>query len=173
MKCCLRTSPVLPDPKSPGPIRFCGWTGSERRGLLRTFGQRRRGLRIDTSHLIWEAGASYDTARKSDDNTINNEKGHSRRLESSIYYRFHSGWFAGAGAGWTQLSTTNYSKQAFRPTIGGGKDYFHKQCAAEDCVDGWSMRWQMDYTLKGAEHVDPRVARCLTGNAPMTCKVRW
>lgn len=47
----------------------------------------------------------------------------------------------------------------FRPhktSVGGGKDYFHNQCAAEDCVNEWSMRWQVDYTLKGAEHVDPR-----------------
>jgi hypothetical protein len=50
----------------------------------------------------------------------------------------------------------NHSKQAFRPSIGGGKDYFHNHCAAEDCVNQWSMRWQVDYTLKGAEHVDPQ-----------------
>ena len=115
-----------------------------------------RGLRIDTHHLIWEGRAEYDNARKSNDNTLNNDSGHSRHLNSSIYYRFQSGWFAGRGAGWEQLSTTNYAKQAFRPSIGGGKDYFHKQCAAEDCVDQWSMRLQVDYTLKGVEHVDPK-----------------
>lgn len=114
------------------------------------------GLRIDTHHLIWEGRAEYDNGRKSNDNTLNNDSGHSRHLNSSIYYRFQDGWFAGGGAGWEQLSTTNYTKQAFRPSIGGGKDYFHKQCAAEDCVDQWSMRLQVDYSLKGAEHVDPK-----------------
>lgn len=114
------------------------------------------GLRIDTRRLIWEASGSYDNAHKANDNTLDNEKGHSRRLDSSIYYRFGSGWFVGGGAGWSQLSTSNYSKQAFRPSIGGGKDYFHKQCAAEDCVDEFSMRMQVDYTLPGSEHVDQK-----------------
>jgi hypothetical protein len=114
------------------------------------------GLRIDRSRLIWEAGASYDNAHKSNDNTIANVKGHDRAIESSIYYRVHSGWFGGGGAGWSQLSTTNYSKQAFHPSIGGGKDYFHKACAEDDCVTQWSMRLQVDYKLKGPEHVDER-----------------
>ena len=139
----------------PHPFLFAG-LGVNGAGYSSLSGNAGAGLRIDARRLIWEAGASYDTARKSNDNTIDNQKGHSRRLESSLYYRFHSGWFAGGGAGWTQLSTTNYSKQALRPSIGAGKDYFHKQCAAEDCVDEWSMRWQVDYTLKGAEHVDPK-----------------
>jgi hypothetical protein len=114
------------------------------------------GLRIDTNRLIWEGSASYDNGHKSNDNTLNNIKGHDRGIESSIYYRVHSGWFGGGGAGWTQLSTTNYSKQAFNPSIGGGKDYLHKDCAAEDCVTAWSMRLQVDYKLKGAEHVNPQ-----------------
>ncbi len=114
------------------------------------------GLRIDTRRLIWEANASYDNAHKANDNTLNNDSGHSRHLSSSLYYRFDNGWFAGGGAGWEQLSTTNYTKQAFRPSIGGGKDYFRSQCAAEDCVDAFSMRFQVDYILKGAEHVDQK-----------------
>jgi hypothetical protein len=112
------------------------------------------GLRIDRTHLIWEGSASYDNGHKSNDNTANNLKGRDRGLESSIYYRTHEGWFGGGGAGWSQLSTTNYSKQVFNPSIGGGKDYFHKECAAEDCVADWSMRLQTDYKLKGVEHVD-------------------
>jgi hypothetical protein len=54
------------------------------------------------------------------------------------------------------LSTTNYTKQDFHPSVGGGKDYFHKECAGEDCVTRWSFRLQVDYKLKGAEHVDAK-----------------
>jgi len=90
--------------------------------------------------LIWNAEASYDNARKANDNTIDNDKGHSRRLNSSIYGRPDDGWFVGGGAGWVQLSTTNYSKQAFRPSIGGGKDFIHQQYVKEDCVNEWSTR---------------------------------
>jgi len=114
------------------------------------------GLRIDQNHLIWSASAAYDNSRKSNDNTTNNTSGHERALDSSIYYRFNNGWFAGGGASWSELSTTNYTKQDFHPSVGGGKDYFHQQCAAEDCVTRWSMRLQVDYKLKGAEHVDAR-----------------
>ena len=114
------------------------------------------GLRIDTKHLIWAANVAYDNAHKSNDNTLNNNKGHDRGLGSSIYYRFNNGWFVGGGAGWSQLSTTNYAKQAFHPSLGGGTDYVHKECAAENCVPQWSMRLQVDYQLKGAEHVDPK-----------------
>src|SRR5438045_135444 len=124
------------------------------------------GLRIDTNRLIWSATVTYDNGRKSNDNTINNDKGNDKGLESSIYYRFSNGWFAGGGAGWSKLSTTNYSKQSFHPSIGGGKDYFHKECAGEDCVSNWSMRLQADYQLKGAEHVDPR--GCTVANGQCT-----
>jgi hypothetical protein len=144
-------------PKIPWPHPFLlAGLGVNGAGYSSISGNVGGGLRIDTTHLIWTASAGYDTARKANDNTVDNVSGHSRSLDSSIYYRFQNGWFAGGGAGWTQLSTTNYSKQAFRPSVGGGKDYFHNQCAAEDCVNEWSMRWQVDYTLKGAEHVDPR-----------------
>lgn len=149
------TAPSVPKIVWPRPFLFAG-LGVNGAGYSSLSGNAGAGLRIDAAHLIWNASASYDTARKSNDNTIDNESGHSRRLDSSIYYRFNSGWFAGGGANWTELSTTNYTKQAFRPSVGGGKDYFHNQCAAEDCVNEWSMRWQVDYTLKGAEHVDPR-----------------
>jgi hypothetical protein len=41
------------------------------------------GLRIDTSRLIWEATVGYDTAPKTNDNTLGNYNGHSRRIASS------------------------------------------------------------------------------------------
>lgn len=157
---CASAQNLVPGPSSPKiswprPFLFAG-VGVNGGGYSSLSGNIGAGLRIDTRRLIWEASGSYDNARKANDNTLNNDKGHSRSLDSSIYYRLDSGWFAGGGDGWTELSTSNYTKQAFRPSIGGGKDYFHQRCAAEDCINEWSMRVQADYTLKGAEHVDPK-----------------
>jgi hypothetical protein len=80
----------------------------------------RMGLRIDTERLSSLASVAYDNALKSNDKTINNYKGHDRSLDSSIYYR---GGFVGVGAGWSQLSTANYTKQSFHPSIGVGRDH--------------------------------------------------
>jgi len=123
------------------------------------------GLRSDQNHLIWSASAAYDNSHGANDNTTNNTNGHERALDSSIYYRFNNGWFLGGGASWSELSTTNYTKQGFHPSVSGGKDYVHK-CAAEGCVTRWSMRLQVDYKMKGAEHVD--VKGCSVPNGQCT-----
>jgi hypothetical protein len=112
------------------------------------------GLMMNTQHFIWNAVATYDNARKVADGTGNNPKGHDRGLASSAYYKFPFGLFLGAGASWSQLSTTNYSKQSWNRTMGIGWDYLAKECAAEDCVVNWSLRAQVDYLFKGSEHVN-------------------
>ena len=150
-------TPVLHFPKSSGRARSSiGGVGLNGGGYAPLSGKIGGGLRIDQNHLIWSASAAYDNSHKSNDNTIGNANGHQRSLDSSIYYRFSNGWFAGGGASWSELSTTNYTKQDFHPSVGGGKDYFHKDCAGEDCATRWSMRLQVDYKLKGAEHVDAK-----------------
>ncbi len=144
-------------PKIAWPRPFIyGGLGLNGGGYAPLSGKVGAGLRIDQEHLTWSASAAYDNSHKSNDNTVGNTSGHQRALDSSIYYRFSNGWFAGGGASWSELSTTNYTKQGFHPSVGGGKDYFHKDCAAENCVTRWSMRLQVDYKLKGAEHVDAR-----------------
>lgn len=112
------------------------------------------GVMINTQHFIWNAVATYDNAHKVADGTGNNPKGHDRRVATSAYYKSPTGWFLGAGASWSQLSTTNYSKQSWNPSVGGGWDYLNKDCAAQDCVVKWSFRAQVDYLLKGSEHVN-------------------
>jgi hypothetical protein len=102
------------------------------------------GLRIDTRHLIWESNAAYDNSHKANDNTLDNEKGHSRHLSSSIYYRFNQGWFVGGGAGWEELSTTNYTKQAFRPS---------------QAVCGRGLRRRILYAFSGRLHHEGRGTR--------------
>jgi len=110
------------------------------------------GLEIDSRHLIASAEGSYDNGHKTNDADQPNPKGHDRGLAAATYFRTSSGWFAGVGARWSQLSTTNYKKGGWRPTFGGGKDYFHKKCAAEDCATDFSMRLGVDYVLPGTDH---------------------
>ena len=149
------SSSSFPKIEWPRPFIF-GGVGLNGGGYAPLSGKIGGGLRIDQNHLIWSASAAYDNSHKSNDNTIGNANGHQRSLDSSIYYRFSNAWFAGGGASWSELSTTNYTKQGFHPSVGGGKDYFHKDCAGEDCATRWSMRLQVDYKLKGAEHVDAK-----------------
>jgi hypothetical protein len=112
------------------------------------------GLRIDSRHFLAFAQGSYDNGHKTNDNNQPNPKGHDRGLAASTYFRLSSGWFAGVGARWSQLSTTNYTKSGWRPTFGGGKDYFHHKCALEDCVADFSMRLGVDYILPGTDHAN-------------------
>ena len=110
------------------------------------------GLTIDTRHFLAFAEGEYDNGHKTNDNTGPNPKGHDRTLAAAGYFRLSSGWLAGVGARWNQLSTTNYTKGGWRPTFGGGKDYFHKTCAAENCVSDFSMLVRVDYLLPGTDH---------------------
>ncbi|MFZ0770755.1 MAG: hypothetical protein WCA49_09390 [Candidatus Sulfotelmatobacter sp.] len=110
------------------------------------------GLRIDSRHFLASAEGSYDNGHKTNDNDQPNPSGHDRGLVGTSYFRFSSGWFLGAGARWSQLSTTNYAKSAWRPTFGGGKDYFHRECSVENCAADFSFRLGVDYVLPGADH---------------------
>jgi hypothetical protein len=110
------------------------------------------GLRIDSQHFLASAEGWYDNGHKTDDSDQPNPSGHDRGLVGDAYFRFLSGWFAGAGVRWSQLSTTNYAKSGWRPTFGGGKDYFHKKCALENCSTDFSMRLGVDYVLPGTDH---------------------
>jgi len=109
------------------------------------------GVRVDAEHLLFDAHADYDNGRKSNDGTGYNKKGHDRGLSGSLYYRLHSGWAFGGGAGWGQLSTTNYTKSAWRPRIGGSKDFFTNECRESGCRNDFTMRLGLDYLLKGGD----------------------
>jgi hypothetical protein len=112
------------------------------------------GLRIDSQHFLLSAEAWYDNGHKTNDNNQPNPNGHDRGLVGTSSFRLSSGWFFGAGASWSQLSTTNYKKSSWRPRFGGGKDYFHKSCAMEDCISDFSMRLGVDYLLPGTDHAN-------------------
>jgi hypothetical protein len=110
------------------------------------------GLRVDSRHFLASAEGWYDNGHKANDNDLPNPNGHDRGLDGAAYFRLSSGCFFGMGARWSQLSTTNYTKSAWRPMFGGGKDYFYKTCALENCVADFSMRLGADYVLPGADH---------------------
>jgi hypothetical protein len=112
------------------------------------------GLRVDSARFLAFAEGSYDNGHKTNDGDQPNPKGHDRGLDGAAYFRFSSGWYLGAGASWSQLSTTNYTKGGWRPTFGGGKDYFHRRCAGEDCASDFSMRLGVDYVMPGTDHTN-------------------
>ena len=91
------------------------------------------GVMWDTNHFIFDSLAAYDNGRKTNDATVNNIKGHDRYLRGLASYKFTgklSNTYIGAGARWSQLSTTNYTKNgdftnanAWHPELGVGHDF--------------------------------------------------
>lgn len=100
------------------------------------------GLLLNSSNLLGDFEARYMNARKTNDNTLSNRKGRERYLEGRLFYRYRQGLYFGGGAQWSETSTTNYTKQAWRPTAGLGGDYFS---------EGLSLRWQTLYISPGTD----------------------
>ena len=127
---------------TPHPIVFSGpsFVGNGYQPLALSGGT---GLLLNSSHLLSDVEARYMNARKTNDNTVNNKKGHERYLQGRLFYRYRHGLYFGGGAQWSETSTTNYTKKGWRPTFGLGGDHFG---------DGVSMRWQALYVLPGTDH---------------------
>lgn len=98
------------------------------------------GIQQEAKHYSFDAFASYTNTRKIDDNTINNHSGRNRGLYGALRYHLPSGWLLGGGARWSELSTTNYVKQAWSPFLGGGKDW-------------QDLGIRLDYLWNASEHV--------------------
>jgi hypothetical protein len=96
------------------------------------------GIDVEGTHVLFRGLGAYEDARKTDDNDQPNLKGHERYLEGAAYYRVAHGWFVGMGWRWDRLSTTNYSKSACRPEIGGGFEVMH-------------MRTNLDWVMAGTD----------------------
>src|SRR5277367_1022233 len=86
------------------------------------------GFHIESKRFLADANGWYDNGRKVDDNDQPNPKGHERGLVGAAYYRLPGTWWFGAGVRWSELSTTNYRKSSWEPTLGGSKDYFRNHC---------------------------------------------
>lgn len=87
------------------------------------------GIMYNLPHLVLDTYAGYDNGRKENDNTLNNYKGHDRFLRGFAGFK-QGTYYAGVGARWSQLSTTNYTKGgdafsagSWHPEVGGGKDW--------------------------------------------------
>ncbi len=101
------------------------------------------GTRFEGRFFLFQSDFTYDTARKTDDETLNNTKGHTRSFRSYFSYRLPARWYLGGGAGWSETSTTNYTKGAWAPYFGGGKDFFRNSA---------SFRLSCFYKLPGSDH---------------------
>lgn len=112
------------------------------------------GVNVEGTHLIFRGLAAYDNGRKADDNTQPNPNGHGRYLDSGIYFRpalpgWKRGLYFGGGYRWSQLSTTNYSKSGSRYQLGGGYDWFWRQC--DGCRRDFSVRVHVDWVTAGSD----------------------
>ena len=82
-------------------------------------------------------------ARKTNDATLNNHSGRERFLQGRLFYPWRRSLYFGGGAQWSQTATTNYTKSAWRPTLGLGGDHF---------AENMSARWQVMYITHGTDH---------------------
>jgi hypothetical protein len=103
------------------------------------------GFLIGSKQLFSDVEGRYMNARKTDDNTVDNDSGHERFLLGRAFYRVRPGLYFGGGAQWSETSTTNYDKQAWRPTFGLGGDHFG---------NGYSLRWQTLYIMPGTDRAN-------------------
>ena len=103
------------------------------------------GLLLNSNKLLGDFEAFYMNAKKSNDGTLNNNKGHERFLQGRLFYPWRKGLYFGGGAQWSETATTNYTKKGWRPTLGVGGDHF---------ANSWSCRWQVLYITKGTDKIN-------------------
>ncbi|HEX4427594.1 MAG TPA: hypothetical protein VH079_19490 [Terriglobales bacterium] len=109
-------------------------------GYSPTAGAVGTGLDIDSTHAMASAEIRVDNASKEDSGT-----GHDIGARVRAFYRTEGGWYVGGGAQWSKLVTSIYSKEAWRPTFGGGKDVVRKD---------FSIRPQIIYVLPGTDQLN-------------------
>jgi hypothetical protein len=134
----------LSNPYIPRPYAFAGVSinGAGYSSMSEILGG---GLRLDSPRLITNVEAGYNDARKANDGTMDNRKGSTRSAQARVFYRLSNGLYIGGGAQWSHLSTTNYAKQAWHPTLGIGKDFLRNT---------YSLRLQGMYVLKGTDKIN-------------------
>lgn len=87
------------------------------------------GIMLESPHFVFDSYAGYDNGRKVNDGTGPNPKGNDKFLRGFAAYK-QGPWFAGIGARWSSLSTSNYTKggdifnsDSWHPEVGGGRDW--------------------------------------------------
>lgn len=124
----------------PQPYIYGGLTLSQGASYSPAAGIVGGGLNLESGHFISIAEGSFQNAHKQDSGT-----GAETDLKGRAFFRTPPGWFFGGGAQWSKLGTVAYSKQAWRPVFGGGKDVFH---------ENFSMRAQVLYVLPGTDRLN-------------------
>jgi hypothetical protein len=124
----------------PRPYAYGGLGLSHGAGYSPAAGILGSGLDIDNSHFLFLAEGSIQNDHKLDSGT-----GTEYALQARSFARAADGWYFGGGAQWSKLSTSEYAKQAWRPTFGGGKDIMR---------ENFSMRAQAVYILPGTDHLN-------------------
>ncbi|MFZ0958435.1 MAG: hypothetical protein WAN60_18985 [Candidatus Sulfotelmatobacter sp.] len=137
----LLTEPI------PHPYFYLGPSSSAGGGFGSEAYRAEVGVDVETVHVVLDAMGAYEGVRKNDDNDQPNPNGRERYLESAAYYRVARGWSVGGGLRWNQLSTTNYSKSASRPEVGGEYDLIQRPC--DGCRRDFSMRVNLDWVMAG------------------------
>jgi hypothetical protein len=134
----------LSDPYIPRPYGVFGLSinGSGYQAISENMGG---GLRVDSPHILSSIEVGYGNARKVNDATTNNHSGHERSAQARAFYKIGNGFYFGGGAQWGQTSTSNYSKQSWRPTLGVGKDLMRST---------YSLRLQCMYILRGSDKIN-------------------
>jgi len=134
----------IPDPYIPRPYAVFGLSinGSGYQAISEDMGG---GLRMESPNVLSSVEVGYGNARKVNDATINNYAGHERSAQARTFYKLGSGLYFGGGVQWSQTTTTNYSKQAWRPSLGLGKDFVR---------DTYSLRLQGMYILAGSDKIN-------------------
>jgi hypothetical protein len=132
----------LPDLSSPwpNPYVYVGLFPSSGAGYSPAAGGVGAGLDWEFRPLIVLVETAAQDAHKLDSGT-----GNEAHLLTRAFYRTQGGWYLGGGAQWSDLATSIYSKHAWRPAFGGGKDFVRST---------FSARAQALYILPGTDHLN-------------------
>ncbi len=130
--------PTSTSPSWPRPYVYGGLALSQGASYSPAAGIIGAGFNAESQRFIALAEGSIENAHKQDSGS-----GTETGLKGRAFIRAGNGWYLGGGAQWSKLSTNPYSKQAWRPTFGGGKDIFRED---------FSMRTQALYVLPGTDH---------------------
>jgi hypothetical protein len=124
----------------PRPYTFGGLSLSKGGGFEPTADTLGAGFSLEKGKVAAMAEVSADNARKRDSGT-----GHDLFMKARAFYGIRNGWYFGAGVQQSRLITIDYSKQAWRPAFGGGRDFVRET---------FSFRAQALYILPGTDHLN-------------------
>lgn len=135
-------APGLPGTKSlwPHPYIYGGFAPSDGAGYSSAAGTLGGGLNIEASRVIGLTEVSVEDEHKLDSGT-----GAEAHFQTRWFVRAPGTWYFGGGAQWNDLDTVLYSKHAWRPGFGAGKDFIRET---------FSARAQALYLLPGTDHLN-------------------